>query len=67
MFIVLEKFTKQRGETLVDSLCGLFIISIGLGLYLQTNQMIQTHLDQERNKLILVKKKKKKAAPSTKS
>ncbi|QBP18720.1 hypothetical protein [Acetilactobacillus jinshanensis] len=32
---------ERKGVTLADSLCGLFILSLGLGLYYQVNQVMK--------------------------
>ena len=47
---------KHWGMTLPDSLCGLFLISLGLGLYLQTDQMINKQLLLSRKRLVEVRR-----------
>lgn len=42
--------------TLPDSLCGLFLISLGLGLYLQTDQMINKQLVLNQKRLVEVRR-----------
>lgn len=56
MFIILKR-TKRLGITLPDSLCGLFLIALGLGFYLQTNQMINRRLVINRQRLVEVRQK----------
>ena len=54
MFIGLRN-NQRFGMILSDSLCGLFLISLGIGFYLQVNQMIDHRLAISQNQLLKVR------------